>query len=124
MVKRGKKLTLVLFIAISMMLSAIACYSSINEVFRDSHPQDIVVGTWEKEVEVGVVGITLGKITVTYTFYNDGTCVQSTDFNQTGSWAFVDESHIKITTPLNFTEVLELYKENEDWYLGEYKKKE
>jgi len=122
MVKRCRKLTLVLFIAASIMLSAIACSSSVNGIFKN--PQDIVVGTWEKEVEVGAVGITLGKVTVTYTFYNDGTCVQSTDFNQTGSWAFVDESHIKITTPLNFTEVLELHKENDDWYLGEYKKKQ
>lgn len=81
----------------------------------DTHPEnpdEILVGTWETKKNVLV-----GELTVTYTFYPDGTCVQSTDLNQTSRWIFTDDSHVKVTTPLNFTEVYELSYENGVWHL-------
>lgn len=77
------------------------------------NPKKALIGIWE--CKTNVLGV--ASVTVSYTFYEDGTCVQSTDLGQTSKWAFTDDTHVKVTTPLNFTETYEIKYEDGHWHL-------
>lgn len=100
------------------------CSAGISGIGVDQETEDIVIGEWEKTIDVGAFGYSIGALTINWEFYSDGTCVKSTDLNQTSTWTVLDESHIKVISPLNFTEVMELQNIDGQWYLDDYTKVE